>query len=280
MNDNQTEKQNSEENQPIKQETQSIGQILKNARVDQKIEIQQVCKQLNLSNHVVEALESDNYENLPEIAYVRGYIVSYCRLLNLDSFLVLKQLVVDDPNLSISNAITSGIRSTPANNQTAFPSRFLLPVLFAVIVGAGLWFYLQNPDSSITDQSLTDTAVSGEQVNENDQTVAVLNTNQEITETLSQADEVVVADVVVEEDKKQLLELELDAVSWIDIENSKKERIVYKSFPRGEKFQVKAALPLNIFIDNAQGVFLRYEGRLIDLKPHITEGYAKFTLNE
>ena len=276
MNDNQTEKQATEESKPsIKQSSQSIGQILKNARIDQKIEIQQVCKQLNLSTHVIEALESDNYENLPEIAYIRGYIVSYCRLLNLDSFLVLKKLVADDPSLSISNAITSGVRSSSASNQSIFSSRFLFIAFFAAIVGAGLWYYLQNSSSTIVEPSLTNTPVANEETtDENEQTTVVANSNTQAEETLVQTDD------VVAEDKKQLLELEFGAVSWVDIENNDKERIVYKSFPRGEKYQVKAALPLKIFIDNAQGVFLRYEGRLIDLKPYITEGYAKFTLNE
>jgi len=84
----------------------------------------------------------------------------------------------------------------------------------------------------------------------------------------------------VDEEKESLLELEFNAVAWVDIQNAQKEKVVYQSFPRGEKHQIKADLPLNIFIDNAESVFLRYEGRLIDLKPYIDEGYAKFTLSE
>ena len=280
MNDSQTENQKPEENKqeetkPVfKQKTHSIGQILKKARIDQKIEIEQICNQLNLSSHVVEALESDNYENLPEIAYIRGYIVSYCRVLGLDSFLVLKKLVTDDPNLSISNSIISSVGSAGGNTQTKSSSRFLLPLLFAVIVGSGIWYYLQNSNPTSADQSQKNVTSSNEQANENNQENVVENSNTQQTETPTQTNE------VVEEGKIQLLELEFDAVSWVDVENSSNERIVYQSFPRGEKFQVKAALPLNIFIDNAKGVFLRYEGRLIDLNPYITDGYAKFTLNE
>lgn len=281
MKDNETEQLDPAETQPMaKPSSQTIGQTLKQSRIEQNIEIEQVCNQLKLSSHVIEALESDNYENLPEIAYIRGYIVSYCRLLGLDSFFVLKQLVSDDPSLSISNSITSGIGSTTAsNNQSQISKLLLLPLLLAIVLGAGFWFYTQNSDYSTSSKTQTNTAdLNGQTSDEVQNSTASTNnvpaTNNESI-TLNPAVNEAVAD-----DQKQLLELEFDAVSWVDIENSNKERIVYKSFPRGEKYQVKAALPLNIFIDNASGVSLSYEGRLIDLTPYIKEGYAKFTLGE
>lgn len=253
--------------------TQTIGQILKESRTSQKITVDQVCSQLNLSSHVVKAIESDNYEGLPEITYIRGYIVSYCRLLGLDSFNILQQLSTQDQDLSVSNAITSQVSRPTRTNSSSLGKKFVsLVAIIAVILGAYLLY--SNKDaflSNQTEQVATDNSQNANQVSQSDQTDTNEATDQQAEPTEK---------TPVDENKIGLLELEFGSVSWVDIQNSKKERIVYKSFPRGEKHAVKAQLPLNIFIDNADGVFMRYEGRLIDLKPHIQDGYAKFTLSE
>ena len=262
----------------------SIGQTLKQSRTSQKIEIDQVCNQLNLSKHVIEALESDNYEGLPEIAYVRGYIVSYCRLLGLDSFQVLQQLVSEDPSLSISNSITSSVAKS-SNNDPSFIKKFL-PVTFVCLIAiAGFWLFnqkdvlLPNSENQVNSTDLQQDQESNVNSNSRDNSLVEGEAQQETEKTVNDA-EIDEETVIVDKEKESLLELEFNSVSWVDIQNPKKEKVVYKSFPRGEKHQIKAQLPLNIFIDNAAGVSMRYEGRLIDLSPYIQDGYAKFTLNE
>lgn len=281
--DNSIEENDDQNSQVI---NQSIGQVLKTARKNQNIEIEHVCSQLNLSSHVVEALESDNYEGLPEIAYVRGYIVSYCRLLGLDSFHVLKQLVTDDPSLSVANSIGSSVSMNNANHGSSLIRKLVPMIAIGVIAAGAFWFFTQNANTLSPSNKNSSASVTAEQ-NANDsesQVKAVVNdesTSEPVSEASTEEGTLKTStDNLVDKEKKSLLELEFNSVSWVDIQNSKKEKIVYQSFPRGEKHQVKAELPLNIFIDNAAGVFIRYQGRLIDLKPYIQDGYAKFTLSE
>ena len=275
MNDKTKEDQKNNETQPAKL-SQSIGQILKSTRKSKNIEIEQVCSQLNLSSHVVEALESDNYEGLPEIAYVRGYIVSYCRLLGLDSFQVLKQLVTEDPSLSVSNSIGANHHLSGQNTGSTFV-RKVFPVLLIGLIGSVAFWFFSQKSIEIPGQNTTNEITSNSTDNS-------INTNSSATTPTPIANNasqsVATQAEAVDKTKKSLLELEFNSVSWVDIQNTKKEKIVYQSFPRGEKHQIKTTLPLNVFIDNADGVFMRYEGRLIDLKPHIQDGYAKFTLSE
>ncbi len=296
MNDKETDN-NIEENtsQSSQMISQSIGQILKTARKAQNIEIADVCNQLNLSSHVVEALESDNYEGLPEIAYIRGYIVSYCRLLGLDSFNVLKQLVTDDPSLSVASSIGSSITMNNSNQGFPLLKKIIPVIILALIAFAAYWFFTQNGNSLISNGEGDNTSPNVVQNPANNSennsaqpasssqgtaTDAVTSNTESSSESTANDTLKTTTDGVVDEAKKSLLELEFNSVSWVDIQNPKKEKIVYQSFPRGEKHQVKAELPLNIFIDNAAGVFMRYQGRLIDLKPYIQDGYAKFTLSE
>jgi cytoskeleton protein RodZ len=64
---------------------QSPGYLLKKAR--EKLELTQgdVASQLNLQIHIVEELEANDIDSLPASTYVRGYIRSYARIVNLNA---------------------------------------------------------------------------------------------------------------------------------------------------------------------------------------------------
>ena len=65
------------------------GSILRAAREAAGLERAQVARSLNLEKNIVEALESDDVERLPEPAYVKGYLRAYARLLDLDPHALL-----------------------------------------------------------------------------------------------------------------------------------------------------------------------------------------------
>ena len=60
------------------------GEILKYERNRLGQSVETISHYLHLSVDVVRALEDDRHEDLPEPTYVRGYIRSYARYLELD----------------------------------------------------------------------------------------------------------------------------------------------------------------------------------------------------
>lgn len=62
-----------------------VGEILKEQRQAQNLSIKKVARQLLLKEEVITALEEENWANLPEPAYIQGYIKNYAKLLDLDS---------------------------------------------------------------------------------------------------------------------------------------------------------------------------------------------------
>ena len=63
----------------------SVGEQLRNAREQLGYNIAEVAEYLRLSRKVLEALESDRHDELPDTPYVMGYIRAYSRLLKLDA---------------------------------------------------------------------------------------------------------------------------------------------------------------------------------------------------
>lgn len=61
----------------------SPGHRLREARLVAKIGLDELAARLHLDNKLVEALENDQYADLPEPTFVRGYLRAYARLLGL-----------------------------------------------------------------------------------------------------------------------------------------------------------------------------------------------------
>lgn len=62
-----------------------LGEILKGSRESQNLTLEKVASELLLKKEYIEALETGDWQALPEPGFVRGFIKSYAQLLGLDS---------------------------------------------------------------------------------------------------------------------------------------------------------------------------------------------------
>ena len=62
----------------------SVGIVLREARVHQGLSVDEVCGRIKFAPRQIEALEADDFAHLPEPAFLRGFVRSYARLLQLD----------------------------------------------------------------------------------------------------------------------------------------------------------------------------------------------------
>jgi cytoskeleton protein RodZ len=62
----------------------SAGQMLTEAREARGLSVPEVAAQLRLSVRQVEALEADDYDKLPGITFLRGFVRNYAKLLQVD----------------------------------------------------------------------------------------------------------------------------------------------------------------------------------------------------
>ena len=64
--------------------------MLVNARNAVALNQTDVAEQLNLPRHIIQALEADDFDNLPESTYIRGYLNNYARVVDLDAESLIK----------------------------------------------------------------------------------------------------------------------------------------------------------------------------------------------
>lgn len=62
----------------------SIGEVLRLAREQQGLTLQDVSDALNIKREYLEALEKDEYDAIPGAVFVKGFIRNYGNFLELD----------------------------------------------------------------------------------------------------------------------------------------------------------------------------------------------------
>ena len=61
----------------------TVGEILKNARLEKKLTLEEVTEQTKIRKEYLLALEESCYQDLPAAAYIQGFIRNYSQFLGL-----------------------------------------------------------------------------------------------------------------------------------------------------------------------------------------------------
>ena len=71
---------------------QSVGHLLRNARMAKGMSIDEVSRQLRLSVPQIEAIEKEDFERIPGRTFLRGFIRNYAHLVQLNPAPLLQML--------------------------------------------------------------------------------------------------------------------------------------------------------------------------------------------
>ena len=73
-------------------QAQTVGEILKKAREELKLDLEEISVQTRIREKYLAAIEADRYEALPSSVQVKGFVRAYARALGLDEAPLLNQL--------------------------------------------------------------------------------------------------------------------------------------------------------------------------------------------
>lgn len=123
----------------------SLGTILREARESLGLSVADVANQIKFAPRQIEALEADDFKHLPEAAFLRGFIRSYAKILQLDTQGLLAMLPHTkpaslQPQQASVEVLFPGVRSPTRQNVIWFS----VAALLVVVVGG---FALRNLNS-------------------------------------------------------------------------------------------------------------------------------------
>ena len=75
---------------------------------------------------------------------------------------------------------------------------------------------------------------------------------------------------------KLVLQAEQD--SWADIRDARQVKLLYETVTAGRTVTLEGVAPLSVFLGNAAGVRLDYNGQAVDIARHQRGMMARFTL--
>ncbi len=125
------------------------GNALRAAREAAGLSVEDVATKLKLSARQIVAIEAEDWSNLPERTFTRGFFYSYARLVGVDKKVIETSFTPRAAPLSEMRTLPAGISEVTAENVPARSglSRWLIPLMLLAIllVGLALFFWKDIP---------------------------------------------------------------------------------------------------------------------------------------
>ena len=122
----------------------SVGLILKEKRLAQKISLEQVSAQTKIRQDILRALEDDNFGKLSSVATIKGFLKTYADFLNLPPEQIIAVFRRDFDKKEKKKVIPSGM-ITPINKDKIdwTPKKTLFLVVALFLLGLTGWLLYQ-----------------------------------------------------------------------------------------------------------------------------------------
>ena len=282
------------------------GKTLHQARADLGLSPEDVASQLHLAARQIIALENDDYKSLPQATYVRGYLRNYALLLGLTPEPLLEAYT----RLQKKSAAAMA-KITPAKEPIISKDdqiKYVTYLVGAIIIGlTATWWQGRepsppvpenNPPANLTAEtpSLPTGQVISPSLEKSDQPTVPAD---KPLGTPGVAKEPVVRDTasappvprfpkpqvvpankpfVPADENRARMVLRAEQDAWVDIRDARQTRLLYETIPAGRVVTVEGIAPFNVFIGNADGIKLEFNGNPYDASPHKRGLVARFTV--
>lgn len=153
--DNQVEGQAAEQPEPYTGETP--GQILRAAREAKGLSTQQVADSLRLRNVVVEIIEADEYDKLSSPTFVRGYLRSFSKALEVDEKRVFEAYrAMGFGEVAASTITMQSFSKRKVRERNDSRLMLISYLIIAIVIAMAVIWWWQDTQAGNNAQSLTE----------------------------------------------------------------------------------------------------------------------------
>lgn len=258
----------------------SFGARLKWERERQGLSIGDVAGRLRLHPNQVRALEQEALSELPEAAYVRGFVRSYARVLNVDPAPVLADLgqKLAPPADSVVDGMVQTRDYSPvrAAAREHASRRFVLAgaVLLLIALG-GLGWYATTQRAAPTAAAPV-TAVPGPTVVAEPAPPSPAAVPPAPTEAAAASDGSALTAPVA---PAPLLKLRFTGPSWVEVKDAEGKVLLSQHSAAGAEHVIEGTPPYYVVIGDAGKAVVEVRGEPFDLVPLTRQNVARFTVN-
>lgn len=290
-----------DENPKVPGQEDTLGSLLKSAREQKGITVEDAATRLHLRPCIVADIEADCFSNIDSSTYVRGYVKNYARILGVDKEAINNCLARQVPKVT-EPAMQSFSRKT---SRQATDSRLMLVtyligfLLLALLV---VW-WLQKP-SVVSDVDFSQpTAEEVQQAREFESRQAQIaetelppetstetptaevekslvedNNTDEANSGVVNSDVYMTEQPVATEATQASVGIELDGDCWIKLTDANGKTLIDGLRSPGQTIRVQGKAPFKLVLGAPQTVSLTFNGQAVSLADFPSGRVARLTL--
>ena len=208
----------------------TIGEVLRLARISQGLSLEELQRKTDIQLDLLEALETDNFDKLPNLFYTRSFLRKYAWAVELDENIILDAYdsgnMITYEEVDVDEIELSGRRRSNRKKQSFLPLFYFLLFSLSIIafVSYYVWNYIQTQPINTSEASYSVVTTTA-----NDSTSEVTSSSQSTTETsVAKTSAVTISGEgdtisVVYKTSKETAEIQLsvkDTQSWVSVSDT------------------------------------------------------------
>lgn len=275
----------------------AVGRQLRERREYLGMSVEDVSAKIKLAPRQIVAMEADDFKALPETAFLRGFVRSYAKLLQMDDQALLAALPGAQPvKLELPQVESPFPTEKTARRQNV--NLLLAALAIAIVIGGFLVWQSRAPKPDAAAQAVAkDSALVATPLPLPEQTEtvsgpAVTSESAVLAEPAVQPEAAVSSGTIVPAAAvasavkpagvapAAALRFTFDKESWAEIRDNTGVILSRQVNPAGSELRIEGVPPFAMVIGHAGGVHLYYREKPVDLSGYIKAGsdVARMTL--
>lgn len=277
----------------------TLGELLNQARIKKSMSIGEVAECLKLPARQIEAIESGSYDGMPEAVFIKGFLTSYARLLELDEKEFKQYLYQIFPSKKSQYCYeNSAVQEDNLNFQHKpirrhFP-RWVIGLTIIIIIGGGIYAWQTKSSfesakqAASTSQEFSNQAAIVSDVGANNIRIVPMSASdragstEEITSIANSSSDIRVnaaTSAVNSVASEQTLMIKLEHRTWLQVINKDNKVLISEVVEGGTNKQFQGGAPYKVVIGYTPGAIILFDGKNIII-PQNKKRTAAMTIGE
>ena len=259
----------------------TIGEVLRLARINQGLSLEELQEKTEIQLNFLEAMEADDFDQLPSTFYARSFLRKYAWAVELDERIVLDAYdsgsMITYEEVDVDEEDLSGRRRSNKKKTSYLPLFYF--VLFAlsilIFVTYYVWNYIQtqptrpsSPNYSIVSSTSSTTSTSSSSSSQTsssssttESTITVSGEGNRIEARYKTSKEIATVQLAVS-----------DETSWVSVSGSELEGgVTLSADNKNAKTTVSTKNPVTITLGVVKGVTVTVDNQTIDTSKLTTQ---------
>ena len=264
----------------VRMRKKTIGEVLRLARINQGLSIEELQAKTDIQMNLLEAMEADDFDQLPSPFYARSFLRKYAWAVELDERIILDAYdsgsMITYEEVDVDEEDLSGRRRSNKKKTSYLPLFYF--VLFAlsilIFVTYYVWNYIQTqPSPSPANYSVVNSASSTTSTSSSSSSqTSSSSSTAESTITVSGEGNRIEARYKTSKETATVQLAVSDATSWVSVSGSELEGgVTLSADNKNAKTTVSTKNPVTITLGVVKGVTVTVDNQTIDTSKLTTQ---------